>query len=216
MIGGLYSQLFLRSLLASLPMSDVKGETLNAHVELSDAVSNVVHYSERFKYNKSTLSSIRHTVDALVDPMVRSLSSDSLIFLVLICCFQCVYLDQLAHNPPALARSNYLHLLVITQCTYELFYHKHNLTYIFLAAYKQIQALLAQHKKPPVSVFLLLYYYLCLLSFTLVLLSILLQTRLLLKLPLLRYAPFFLFFFNLGYLYPVFLYPGPLLPCCCH
>jgi len=71
---GLYSQLFLCSFLASLPMSEVKSETLNAHVELSDAVSNVVHRSERFKFNKSTLSSIRRAVDALVDPVVYSLS----------------------------------------------------------------------------------------------------------------------------------------------
>jgi len=72
--GGLYSRLFLRSFLASLPMSEVKGETVNAHVELSDTVSNVVHCSERFKFNKSTLGSIRRAVNALVDPMVRSLS----------------------------------------------------------------------------------------------------------------------------------------------
>ena len=72
--GGLYSRLFLRSFLASLPMSEVKGKTVNAHVELSDAVSNVVHCSERFKFNKSTLGSIRRAVDALVDPVVRSLS----------------------------------------------------------------------------------------------------------------------------------------------
>jgi len=81
--GGLYSQLFLRSLLASLPMSEVKGETANAHVELSDAVSNVVHCSERFKFNKSTLRSIRRTVDALVDPVVRSLS---FLILLYVCC----------------------------------------------------------------------------------------------------------------------------------
>ena len=54
-------------------MFEVKGETVNAHVELSDAVSNVVHCSERFKFNKSTLGSIRCAVDALVDPVVRSL-----------------------------------------------------------------------------------------------------------------------------------------------
>jgi len=81
--GGLYSQLFLRSLVASLPMSEVKGETANAHVELSDAVSNVVHRSKQFKFNKSTLGSIRCAVDALVDPVVRSLSF--LIFLY-VCC----------------------------------------------------------------------------------------------------------------------------------
>jgi len=55
-------------------MSEVKGETVNAHVKLSDAVSNVVHRSERFKFNKSTLGSIRCAVDALVDPVVCSLS----------------------------------------------------------------------------------------------------------------------------------------------
>ena len=110
--GGLYSWLFLHSLLASLPMSEVKDETLNAHVELSDVVSNIVHCSEWFKYNKSTLGSIRHAVDALVNPIVHSLSSDSLIFLALICYFQCIYLDQLACDPAALARSDYFRLLV--------------------------------------------------------------------------------------------------------
>jgi len=55
-------------------MSEVKGETINAHVELSDAVSNIVHRSKQFKFNKSTLGSIRRAVDALVDPVVRSLS----------------------------------------------------------------------------------------------------------------------------------------------
>ena len=94
-------------------MSEVKGETLNAHVELSDAVSNVVHCSEQFKYNKSTLSSIGHAVNTLVDPIVHFLSFNSLIFLALICCFQHVYLDQLACDPTVLARSDYLYLLVI-------------------------------------------------------------------------------------------------------
>ena len=134
--GGLYSWLFLCSLLASLPMSEVKGKTLNAHIELSDAVSNVVHCSEQFKYNKSTLGSIRRAINALINPVVRSLSSDSPIFLALIHCFQCIYLDQLACDPAALARSNYLCLLVTTQCAYELFCHKHDLTYVFLATYK--------------------------------------------------------------------------------
>ena len=124
-------------------MSEVKGETLNAYVELSDAVSNVVHRSEQFKYNKSTLSSIRHAVDALVDPVVHSLPSASLISLALIHCFQHIYLDQLARDPTALARSDYLRLLVTARCAYELFRHEHDLTYIFLAAYKQIQAFLA-------------------------------------------------------------------------
>ena len=64
-------------------MSEVKGETVNAHVKLSDAVSNVVHCSERFKFNKSTLGSIRCAVDALVDPVVCSLSF--LIFLYVWC-----------------------------------------------------------------------------------------------------------------------------------
>ena len=133
-------------------MFEVKGETLNAHVELSDAVSNIVHHSEQFKYNKSTLSSIRHAVNTLIDPVVHSLSSDSLIFLALICCFQHVYLDQLACDPAILARSDYLHLLVTAQHVYKLFHHEHNLTYVFPAAYKQIQAFLAQYEKPPVSV----------------------------------------------------------------
>jgi len=64
-------------------MSEVKGKTANAHVELSDAVSNVVHRSKRFKFNKSTLGSIRRTVDALVNPVVCSLSF--LIFLYVWC-----------------------------------------------------------------------------------------------------------------------------------
>ena len=56
-------------------MADVKGETQNAFMELSDAASNVVHQSERLKFNKSTLGSIKRTVDALGNPMVRLLFS---------------------------------------------------------------------------------------------------------------------------------------------
>ena len=69
--------------------------------------------------------------------------SDLFICLVLICCFQHVYLDQLAWNPAVLARSDYLHLLVNARCAYELFRRKHDLTYVFPSAYKQIQAFLA-------------------------------------------------------------------------
>ena len=215
--GGLYSQLFLRSFLASLPMSEVKGGTVNAHVELSDAVSNIVYRSERFKFNKSTLSSIRRAVDALVDPVVRSLSFLTFLHvLILICCFQRVYLDQLARDPAALARSDYLCLLVNVRHAYKLFRHEHDPTYVFLSAYKQIQAFLAQHEKPPVSVFFLLSRRLCLLSSGLVPLSILLWTGLLLKLLLLRYVPFSSFLCSIGYLSPAFPYPGSPFPCRCH
>jgi len=51
-------------------MVDVKGETQNAFIELSDAASNVVHWSKHLKFNKSTLGSIKHAVDALGDPVV--------------------------------------------------------------------------------------------------------------------------------------------------
>ena len=198
-------------------MSEVKGETVNAHVELSDAVSNIVHCSEWFKFNKSTLSSIRRAVDALVDPVVRSLSFLTFLHvLILICCFQHVYLNQLARDPAALARSDYLRLLVNARCAYELFRREHDPTYVFLSAYKQIQAFLAQHEKPPVSVFFLLSRRLCLLSSGLVPLSILLRTGLLLKLPLLRYVPFSSFLCSIGYLSPAFPYPGSPFPCRCH
>jgi len=68
--GGLYSQLFRHSLLATFSMADVKGETQNAFIELSDAASNVVHQSKCLKFNKSTLGSIKHAVNALGDPVV--------------------------------------------------------------------------------------------------------------------------------------------------
>jgi len=68
--GRLCNWLFLHSLFASLAMADVKGETQNAHIELSDAAFNVVHHSEWFKFNKSTLGSIRHAVDALNEPII--------------------------------------------------------------------------------------------------------------------------------------------------
>jgi len=89
------------------------------------------------------------------------LFSDSPIFLVLIHGFQHIYLDQLAQDPATLARSNYLHLLVTTQHAYELFHRKHNLTYVFPATYKQIQAFLTQHDKLSVSVFFFLYSCIC-------------------------------------------------------
>jgi len=56
-------------------MANVKGETQNAFIELSDAASNVVHQSERLKFNKSTLGSIKRAVDALGDPVVCLLFS---------------------------------------------------------------------------------------------------------------------------------------------
>jgi len=56
-------------------MADVKGETQNAFMELSDAASNVVHQSEHLKFNKSTLGSIKRTIDALGDPVVHLLFS---------------------------------------------------------------------------------------------------------------------------------------------
>ena len=145
-----------------------------------------------------------------------SFFSDLFTCLVLIYCFQRVYLDQLAQDPAALARSDYLRLLVNARCAYELFRCKHDPTYVFLSAYKQIQAFLAQHEKPPVSVFFLLSHRLCLLSSGLVPLSILLQTELLLRLLLLRYAPFSSFLCSIGYLSPAFLYPGSPFPCRCH
>ena len=198
-------------------MSEVKGETVNAHVELSDAVSNVVHRSKRFKFNKSTLGSIRRAVDALVDPVVRSLSFLTFLHvLVLICCFQRVYLDQLARDPAALARSDYLRLLVNARRAYELFRREHDPTYIFPSAYKQIQAFLAQHDKPPVSVFFLLYRCLRLLSSDLVLLNIPFRTGLLPKPLLLRHTPFSSFLYGIGYLSPAFPHPGSPFPCRCY
>ena len=73
--GGLYSQLFHRSLLATFSMADVKRETQNAFMELPDAASNVVHWSKYPKFNKSTLGSIKCTVNALGDPVVCLLFS---------------------------------------------------------------------------------------------------------------------------------------------
>jgi len=73
--GGIYSRLFRRSLLATFSMADVKGETQNAFMELSDAASNVVHRSEYLKFNKSTLGSIKRAINALGDPVVRLLFS---------------------------------------------------------------------------------------------------------------------------------------------
>jgi len=56
-------------------MADIKGETQNAFMELSDAASNVVHQSERLKFNKSTLGSIKCAVNALGNPVVHLLFS---------------------------------------------------------------------------------------------------------------------------------------------
>jgi len=61
-------------------MADIKGKTQNAHIELLDAASNVVHHSEWFKFNKSTLGSIQHAVDAFDEPIV-CLSILSIFFL---------------------------------------------------------------------------------------------------------------------------------------
>ena len=62
----------------------------------------------------------------------------------------------------------------------------------------------------------LVCHCLCLLSFRLAPLSILLWTGLLLKPPLLRYAPFSSFLRSIGYLSPAFPYPGSPFPCRCY
>ena len=73
--GGLYSRLFHHSLFATFSMADVKEETQNAFMELSDVASNVVYWSKHLKFNKSTLGSIKRAVDALGDPVVCLLFS---------------------------------------------------------------------------------------------------------------------------------------------
>ena len=59
------------SLLLTSMASSVTGETHNAFLELSDAVSNVFHRSQRYTCHETTLSSLKIAIDSLAKPAVR-------------------------------------------------------------------------------------------------------------------------------------------------
>jgi len=59
------------SLLLTFMASSITGETHNAFLELSDAISNVFHRSQRYTCHKTTLSSLKIAIDSLAKPTVR-------------------------------------------------------------------------------------------------------------------------------------------------
>jgi len=53
--------------------SSVTGETHNAFLELSDAVSNVFHCSQHYAHHETTLGSLKMAIDSLAKPAVSIL-----------------------------------------------------------------------------------------------------------------------------------------------
>jgi len=71
----LFSSRFIPSsalLLTSMAFS-VTGETHNAFLELSDAVSNVFHCSQHYARHETTLGSLKMAIDGLAEPAVSIL-----------------------------------------------------------------------------------------------------------------------------------------------
>jgi len=56
------------SLLLTSMASSVTGETHNAFLELSNAISNVFHRNQRYTRHKTTLGSLKMAIDSLAEP----------------------------------------------------------------------------------------------------------------------------------------------------
>jgi len=61
------------SLLLTSIASSVTGETHNTFLELSNAVSNVFHHSQRYARHETTLGSLKMAIDSLAEPAVSIL-----------------------------------------------------------------------------------------------------------------------------------------------
>ena len=66
--------------------SVVLGTTQNAYLELSDAISNVFHRSQRYSRKATTLGSVKMAIDGLSDPVVN-LFLFFVLILFLLCSF---------------------------------------------------------------------------------------------------------------------------------
>jgi len=70
-----------------------------------------------------------------------------IIILSLICISKYVYLECLSWDIVAQSKSDFIYLLLTVKQVYKLFCHEHNLTFIFLAIYKQLQVFLLQQER---------------------------------------------------------------------
>jgi len=61
------------SLLLTSMASSVTDETHNTFLELSNAVSNVFHHSQRYARHETTLGSLKMAIDSLAEPAVSIL-----------------------------------------------------------------------------------------------------------------------------------------------
>jgi len=59
----------LSSLLLTSMASSVTGETHNAFLELSNAISNVFHRSQHYARHETTLGSLKMAIDSLAEPL---------------------------------------------------------------------------------------------------------------------------------------------------
>ena len=61
--------------LSNIPYSimapSIADETQNVFLELSDAVSNVIHRSQHFARHETTLGSVKSAIEGLAEPAVR-------------------------------------------------------------------------------------------------------------------------------------------------
>ena len=83
------------ALLLTSMASSVTGETHNAFLELSDAVSNVFHCSQRYAHHETTLGSLKMAIDSLAKPTVSILFLFLLLDLLFLTVFLLVTLSRL-------------------------------------------------------------------------------------------------------------------------
>jgi len=74
--------------------SSVTGETHNTFLELSDAVSNVFHHSQRYARHETTLSSLKIAIDSLAKPAMSILFPFLLFDLLFLIVFLIVTLSR--------------------------------------------------------------------------------------------------------------------------
>jgi len=83
------------SLLLTFMTSSVTGETHNAFLKLSDAVSNIFYCSQRYARHKTTLGSLKMAIDSLAESTMSILFPFLLFDLLFLIVFLIVTLSRL-------------------------------------------------------------------------------------------------------------------------
>ena len=124
--------------------SIVLGTTQNAYLELSDAISNVFHRSQRYSRKATTLGSVKMAIDGLSDPVVNLFLFFVLILFLLCSFFQKFYLDCLQSDPVALGQADYVQLLGKAKRSFETFRKELDPSFIYPPVFKTLQTLIIQ------------------------------------------------------------------------